>query len=80
MSETPSPNAPLAEHLMREKQLAAIDRAILKLSPECQRVFLLSRLHGMSCKQIAVLYGMPVKEVERNLAKALALVKCGVPD
>ncbi|GLQ93100.1 RNA polymerase sigma factor [Dyella acidisoli] len=80
MSATPSPNTSPAGYLVHEQQMASIGKVILKLSPECQRVFLLKRVYGMSCKQIAVLSGIPVSRVEKDLAKALALLKGCIAD
>lgn len=52
-----------------------IDRAILELPPQCQRVFLLSRFEGKKNKEIAANLDLSIKTVEAHLARALSQLR-----
>lgn len=63
-----------------DQQVARISEAIARLSPKCQRVYLLKRVHGLKRTEIAQRCGISVKMVEKHLANALAQLKSQVGD
>lgn len=52
-------------------QMIQIQISIDKLSPECKRIFIMSRMHGLSHKEIAEELGIAVKTVKNQIGKAL---------
>jgi len=54
--------------------LRRIERAVRKLPRLRREIFLAARLDDMSYAEIAERTGLPVREVERHLAKALASI------
>jgi RNA polymerase sigma factor (sigma-70 family) len=50
---------------------------IEQLPPKCRRVFLLSRMHGMTYPQIAAHCGISVKMVEKHISHALLVLLKG---
>jgi len=70
------PSAHRADHLVREKELAAaIERAIESLSPRNRETFLLVRQHNLSYAETAEILGISVKGVEMNMVRALAALR-----
>lgn len=69
---------PLREIAARQDLDVLLD-AIDKLPPKCKKVFLLSRVHHLSYREIAARCGISVKMVEKHISHALAvcLVKVG---
>lgn len=66
-------DAPAPEDLIEQQQREAILRdAILALPSRCRQVYLLSRMEGLSYKQIANRRGISVKTVEKHMTQALA--------
>src|SRR3546814_14283487 len=64
--------APAPEDLIEQQQHEAILRdAILALPTRCRQVYLLSRMEGLSYKQIANRCGISVKTVEKHITQAL---------
>jgi RNA polymerase sigma-70 factor (ECF subfamily) len=64
---------------MDEKELQAkITEAITALPTQQQKVFLLSREHNLSNKQIAEELGISVKTVEAHMSKALKFLKANL--
>jgi len=59
--------------LTAEKQFSRVSGAIDELPPKCKRVFLLSRVRGMTYPEIAKHCGISVKMVEKHISRALAL-------
>jgi RNA polymerase sigma factor (sigma-70 family) len=52
-------------------ELRAVVKALEGLSEKTRRIFILRRLEHVKCQEIAALYGVSVKAVERHIAKAL---------
>lgn len=72
--EIPS-EAPAQEDLIEEQQREALLRdAILSLPSRPRQVYLLSRMDGLSYKQIADHCGISVKAVEKRMTQALAIL------
>jgi len=67
--------APQQEDLIEQQQREALLRAaILSLPARPRQVYLLSRMDGLSYKQIANHCGISVKTVEKHMTQALALL------
>lgn len=67
--------APLQEELVEQEQREALLRAtILALPPRPRQVYLLSRMDGLSYKEIARHCGISVKTVEKHMTQALAFL------
>ena len=49
----------------------AFRRAIATLSPQCRKVFILRKVHGLSHQEIADRMGLSVSTTSKHLAKAL---------
>ncbi len=70
------PEANNPESLIEYDELhQRIDRAILQLPAQCQRVFMLSRFEGMKNKEIAIELNVSLKTVEAHMAKALSQLR-----
>lgn len=52
-------------------QMIQIQKSIDKLSPECKRIFIMSRMNDLSHKEIAEELGITVKTVKNQIGKAL---------
>lgn len=64
--------APLQDDVLQGRQeLAVLCRAIDELPPKCRVVFLLSREHGLTMKEIAARLGLSEKTVEKHIARAM---------
>lgn len=71
----------LPDHLVREKQLAAIiEHAIASLPPKMREVFILSRKEHLSHREIADLLGISEQTVSKHITNALKIlrVKLGI--
>lgn len=74
-----SPETPLEAEDLRSaenamlagEQLERVVAALEELSPQCQRIFYLSRFEGRRQKDIAAALGISVRTVEENLRRAL---------
>lgn len=66
-SEDPSAERELAA----EQAVRAVRCVIAALSPSCRKVFLLSRLDGLTYTEIAAQCGISVKTVEKHVSRAL---------
>lgn len=82
--EIPS-EEPTQEDLVEQQQREALLRdAILSLPPRPRQVYLLSRMDGLSYKQIARHCDISVKTVEKHMTQALAMLAeragSGAPD
>lgn len=67
----PSPDQQLA----RQQLVARIWEVVQTLPPRCRDIYVLSRAEGMSQPQIAELYGISVKAVEKQMTRALATLR-----
>jgi len=70
-SGDPSPD----EHLARRQLVARMWQVVQDLPPRCRDVYVLQRVEGMSQRQIAELYGISVKAVEKQMTRALAALR-----
>jgi len=64
-----------AERLLEAEILERLDAAILKMTPQCQQVFTMSRFEGKSHKEIAEELGIAEKTVENQIGKALKVAR-----
>lgn len=70
--ESQLPTVPPSEQLIEQRQ--ELDRAlelIAQMPPQCRKVFLLRRLHGLSHREIASRLGISVRTVENHIARAM---------
>lgn len=64
------------DHLLQQDELyRALEQAVQQLSPQRQRVFLLSRFEGKSYKAIAAEMDLSPKTVENHLLRAVSTVR-----
>lgn len=63
------------ENLMITELNRRIDAIVETLSPRCREIFVMSRLRGMHNKEIAKALGISVKAVEKNITKALKILR-----
>jgi len=59
------------ERLVFIEALMHIDRLFVGLKPNVRRVFLLSRLEGMTYPEISIKLGVSLRTVESHMAEAL---------
>ncbi len=64
----------------RQQELAKVRAALLRLPAHCRRLYLLNRIEGMSYTQIASHCSISVKAVEKQISKALALLRIALAD
>jgi len=63
---------PGAERVIQARaELNAVVQALDGLGEKTRHIFILRRLEHVKCQEIAALYGISVKAVERHIAKAL---------
>ncbi|GAB3547395.1 RNA polymerase sigma-70 factor [Spirosoma fluminis] len=80
-TEEPDLNEPDTESgqpdnlLVQDELYQTLERAVQQLSPQRQRVFLMSRFEGKSYKEIAHELGLTPKTVENHLLRALTAVR-----
>ncbi|MDY4929779.1 RNA polymerase sigma-70 factor [Alistipes shahii] len=55
------------------------NNAVDNLSPRCREIFLLSRRDNLSNKEIALKLGISIKTVEKNITKALSVLRATLP-
>lgn len=70
-SHEPSPE----QHASDRQQLALMQAAVMRLPPRCREVYLLHRIEGMTYPEIARHGGVSLKAVEKNIARALRLLR-----
>jgi RNA polymerase sigma-70 factor (family 1) len=58
-----------------DELMRSIESTIKKLAPQCQRVFLMSRMDGKKYQEIADGLGIAVKTVEAHMSKALESIR-----
>jgi RNA polymerase sigma-70 factor (ECF subfamily) len=70
-----------AEHYFAESELrCAIERSMQKLSPRCREIFELSRLNGLSNKEIADHLGISIRTVELQICNSLKILRKGLSE
>lgn len=74
-SEEPGVDGRVDEELMAEQRVALYCDAIAELPPQCRRVFLMRKVHGLSHKAIAAELDITVSAVERNMTRGLCQFK-----
>lgn len=73
-SDAPGPD----RQWQAERDLEALEAAVTALPPKCRRVFLFSRIAGLSNAEVARRCGISVKMVEKHLAKAIIACRARV--
>jgi RNA polymerase sigma-70 factor (ECF subfamily) len=63
------------QRVATEQELALVRAAIMQLPMRSRQIYLLNRVNGMSYTQIARHCGISVKAVEKNIGRALALLR-----
>jgi RNA polymerase sigma-70 factor (ECF subfamily) len=64
------------DRLMQQNELYwGLEQAVQQLSPQRQRVFLMSRFEGKSYKEIALALHLAPKTVENHLLQAIAIIR-----
>lgn len=61
------------DHLLYEDLRNEIKKAMRKLPPRCREVFYMSRFEGLSTREIADRIGSSCQNVEKHIARALAI-------
>ena len=61
------------DHLMYEDLRNEIKRVMRKLPPRCREVFYMSRFEGLNTREIAERTGTSSQNVEKHIARALAV-------
>lgn len=62
----------LEEDVMARERLSIQCEALASLPPQCRRVYILRKVHGLSHKEIAERLGIGQKTVEKHLYKGIA--------
>ena len=71
--------APGADRIAAARdELRLLERLIDALPPQCQRVFRLKKIEGLSNGQIAEMLGLSVSTVEKHVVKGLCLCSAGL--
>lgn len=63
------------EELHTENLIKEIDEVVTQLPKQCNKIFLLSREAGLKNKEIAEQLNISVKAVEKQLTKALSIIR-----
>ena len=75
LHEADTATAPGADHIAAvQQEIAQVSRAIGTLPPRAREVLLLTRVEGMTQKEIAARLKLAPKTVENHLTRALALL------
>lgn len=72
LDDLPTSDQSPEKKLQVRQQLKIVSNAILELSQDRREIFLMHRIDGMTCKQIASALHMPLRTVQRRLGDALA--------
>lgn len=70
---TTAPNAEM--HLQTQEMLQTINKAVAKMPPKMQEVYMLSRQECLTYKEIADLLGISVETVKKHIQHALKLIR-----
>lgn len=57
------------------EELLAIRNTLMQISPRTRRIFLLSRAHEKTYREIATICGVSIKTVEKHVSRALRVLK-----
>lgn len=77
LSELPESLAPSPETQMQVfEALLEIDRLLAQVKPRARQAFLLARIDGLTCPEIADQLGVSLATIERDLATALRACWC----
>lgn len=71
VSHEPSPE----QHASHRQALARMQAAVRQLPQRCREVYLLHRIEGMTYPEIARRSGVSAKAVEKNISRALRLLR-----
>lgn len=71
----PSAELPHEQRIEHQQQLERVRAAILRLPARCREIYLLNRIEGMSYTQIARHCRISVGAVEKNISRALHLLR-----
>ena len=63
------------QHAIDQQQLSRMRDAVMRLPPRCREIYLLHRIEGMTYPEIARHVGISSKAVEKNIARALRLLR-----
>ena len=66
---------PLDEMLAETELRNSIQKALIKLSPRCREIFTLSRIKGLSNKQIAEHLGLSKRTIELQISNSLKILR-----
>lgn len=78
LHDPPSQDPEHERRVAGEQELQLARRIILQMPERCRQVYLLNRVNEMSYSQIARHCGISVKAVEKNIARALTLLRRGL--
>jgi len=69
-------SAPSQERIIdSQKDLKALENALLTLPPRCQEIFVLSRFEEMKYEEIADRCDISVSAVEKQISRAMKIIK-----
>ena len=71
---------PLENHVAAERDLQAVQAALHRLPNQCQRAFVLSRVHAKTYAEIAEELGVSVSTVEKYLIRVLRFLRSELED
>lgn len=75
LDNIPSDDALPDEKLQHHQELALARKSIMRLPDHCRQIYLLNRMDGMKYSEIAEMKGLSVKAVEKQMTKALTLMR-----
>lgn len=74
-ADRPSADPMHVQRAAARQELAALQHVLLSLPGRCRQIYLLNRIEGMSRGEVASHCGISVTAVEKNIGKALRLVR-----
>lgn len=81
LSDAEASQAPLQDAVLQGRQeLDLLRRAVDALPPKCRVVFLLSRDHDLTMKEIAARLGISEKTVEKHILRAMTACRAALRD
>ena len=66
---------PILDHIFASELQDEIDKAIISLPEQCQKVFMLSRKKGLKNREISTVLNLSPKTVESHITKALKTIR-----